>query len=111
MNSVPDISFRIRGRNILDLHIEGGQTVRQYLAGLLHGTLNQPGGKYLAAPVHKVLIEYGMIRRTDDALAMKLLSEAIEVLAAEPFRPVGVKTGTAQRLARLQRRSSPGRKT
>lgn len=101
---MPDNSFRIRGRNILDLRLDGGQTVREYLAGLLHGTIYQPAGSGLIAPIRQAMIRHAMVDEGDQARAERLVSEAIEVLAAEPFRPVGVKTDTARHLARLQRR-------
>lgn len=104
--SAEDGSLRIRGRNILDLRLDSGETVRQYLAGLLWGTLYQPGGSPLFVPIRAVMAKHGMIGEEDQAAAERLTGEAVEVMGSEPFRPIGTKTGTERRLAQLQRRNS-----
>jgi hypothetical protein len=105
-DAASDGSLRIRGRDVLDLRLDGGQTVRRYLASVITGVLYQPGGEGLRAPVEKALIDHGMLKGPGDEAAMQVICDAIDVLAAEPFKPIGMKTATERRLAQLQRRHS-----
>lgn len=104
-----DGSLRIRGRNILDLRLDNGETVRQYLASSIWGIVHLAGSSLLD-PVHAVMTRHGMVGEEDQDTAKRLIGEAIEVMGSEPFRPVGMKTDTERRLAQLQRRNSGHRR-
>jgi len=109
-SAAEDGSLRIRGRNILDLRLDGGETVRGYLTALITVALFQDGGQALKAPVRTVMAAHGMLDDGDHDRADQLIGEAIGVLAAEPFCLIGRKTDTERRLAQLQRRHSGGRR-
>lgn len=113
-----DGSIRIRGRNILDLRMDGNDlqaaTVREYLCEMLKIAFVSGTHPELAA----TLIKAGVITGSADDDGMHydpqavtdLTWEAIEVLSAEPFRPIGTKTSTERRTAQLQRQHSGTRR-
>lgn len=118
-----DGSIRIRGRNILDLRMDSNDlqaaTVREYLCEMLKIAFVSGTHPELAA----TLIKAGVIPGSadddgtgydgmhyDPQAVTDLTWEAIEVLSAEPFRPIGTKTSTERRSAQLQRRNSGTRR-
>lgn len=106
-----DGSLRIRGRNILDLRMDDNDlqaaTVRDYLCEMLKiAYISEPHDDLNAALVKAGLVPGPADDGThyDRKAVADRIWEAIEVLSAEPFRPIGTKTAAARRTAQLQRR-------
>lgn len=123
MPSAEDGSLRIRGRDVLDVRVDPpdcqAATIREYLCELIkvawhekrafgtsgwHSDLYEPLVKL--GMVSGTLDEDGFLAQVDEPAAMRLLWEAIDVLAAEPFKNIGMKTASERHLAKLQRRHS-----